>query len=73
MFSMLNSSRSRISRAWATGRGGAALTAPPPQDAAQEAEAVRDLAYTYRNTEPRFAAELYAAAERHEQTGRFAA
>jgi hypothetical protein len=34
--------------------------------AAREAEAVRNLAYSYSKTDPGFAADLYAAADRHE-------
>jgi len=35
--------------------------------AAVEAEAVRDLAHSYSKTDPGFAADLYAAADRHEE------
>ena len=34
--------------------------------AAREAQAVRDMANTYTNTDPGFAADLFAAAARHE-------
>ena len=34
---------------------------------AREAQAVRDLAHSYTKTDPGFAADLYAAAERHER------
>jgi hypothetical protein len=34
---------------------------------AQEAQAVRELAWSYRETDPGFAADLAAAADRHEQ------
>ena len=34
--------------------------------AAREAQKVRDLAYSYTKTDPGFAADLYAAAARHE-------
>jgi len=36
------------------------------ESAALEAQKVRDLAYTYAKTDPGFAADLYAAAARHE-------
>ena len=42
----------------------AALTAA--ESAAVEAQKVRNLAYTYSKTDPGFAADLYAAAARHE-------
>ena len=45
----------------------AAPVAPAPRDRAREAEEVRALAHTYRDTVPRFADDLYAAAERHER------
>jgi hypothetical protein len=35
--------------------------------AAREAQAVRDMAYSYSKTDPGFAADLYAAAARHER------
>ncbi len=34
--------------------------------ASQEAQKVRELAYSYANTDPGFAADLYGAAARHE-------
>jgi hypothetical protein len=36
------------------------------QSAAEEAASVRALADTYRNSDPSFASDLYAAADRHE-------
>jgi hypothetical protein len=33
----------------------------------QEAQEVRDMAYEVQRMDPRFAAELFAAADRHEQ------
>ena len=36
------------------------------ESASLEAQKVRDLAYTYSKTDPGFAADLYAAAARHE-------
>ncbi|MBX3643065.1 MAG: hypothetical protein KF720_08340 [Rubrivivax sp.] len=36
-------------------------------DAAQEAQAVRELALEYQRVDPRFAADLFAAADRHER------
>ena len=43
---------------------------PPPtpalHDPSSEAAAVRALAHSYSKTDPRFASELYAAADRHE-------
>jgi hypothetical protein len=50
----------------------AALRAPvatprsPAEAAAIEAQKVRNLAYRYSKTDPGFAADLYAAAARHE-------
>jgi len=42
--------------------------APPrPKSAQQEAQAVRELAWQYRETDPRFADELLAAADHHEK------
>ena len=46
-------------------------SAPPPvlsagEKAAREAQKVRELAYSYSKTDPGFAADLYAAAARHE-------
>ena len=38
-----------------------------PRDRAGEAASVRALANSYLRTDPRFAADLYAAADRHEQ------
>ena len=38
----------------------------PAESAAFEAQKVRNLAYTYAKTDPGFAADLYAAAARHE-------
>lgn len=44
-----------------------ARPAPPaPRTPAEEAAAVRELASEYRQSDPRFADELYAAADRHE-------
>jgi hypothetical protein len=36
------------------------------ESAAREAQRVRDMAYSYSRTDPGFAADLYAAASRHE-------
>jgi hypothetical protein len=36
-------------------------------DAAREAAAVRELAHRYRRSDPGFASDLYAAADRHER------
>ena len=42
--------------------------APPRvKTPAQEAQAVRDMAWGLQQADPRFAAELYAAADRHER------
>lgn len=42
--------------------------APPlAKTAAQEAQDVRELALTHQASDPRFAAELFAAADRHER------
>jgi hypothetical protein len=47
-----------------------AVKAAPPlstaESAALEAQTVRELAYSYSKTDPGFAADLYAAASRHE-------
>lgn len=43
-----------------------AADAATPEGAAREAAKVRELASTYLKTEPSFAADLYAAASRHE-------
>jgi hypothetical protein len=40
---------------------------PRPRTPAQEAHDVRELALTHQATDPRFAAELFAAADRHER------
>jgi len=44
----------------------AALGAAPLDKAALEAQAVREMARSYARTDPSFAADLYAAADRHE-------
>jgi hypothetical protein len=41
---------------------------PVARDRAREAEALRELAYTYRDRDRGFADDLYAAASRHENT-----
>ena len=41
-------------------------SADPADKAALEAQAVRDMARSYAKTDPSFAADLYAAADRHE-------
>jgi hypothetical protein len=43
-----------------------AESAAPIDRAAVEAQAVRDMARRYAKTDPSFAADLYAAADRHE-------
>ena len=48
------------------GRDRAGPAANPADKAAREAQAVRDLARSYQKTDPGFAADLYAAASRHE-------
>ncbi|HEY2925319.1 hypothetical protein [Piscinibacter sp.] len=45
----------------------AAPARPAPRDRAREAASVRALANSYLRTDPRFAADLYAAADRHEE------
>jgi hypothetical protein len=40
----------------------------PEQHTAQDAARVRALAYRYRDIDPGFASDLYAAADRHEQS-----
>ena len=43
-------------------------TAPPrAKSPSREAQEVRDMAWEVQRTDPRFAAELYAAADRHER------
>ncbi len=44
-----------------------ARRATPEPSVAEEARYVRDLAATHQRSDPRFAAELYAAADRHER------
>ena len=41
--------------------------APPPKSEEEEAQAVRELALQYQKAGPRFAADLMAAADRHER------
>ena len=50
------------------GRDRASPAVSPADKAAREAQAVRDLARSYAKTDPGFAADLYAAASRHELT-----
>jgi len=50
------------------GRDRAGPPASAADKAAREAQAVRDLARSYQKTDPGFAADLYAAASRHELT-----
>jgi len=45
----------------------AARTGQVPTDAVREAAAVREFAYRHLNSDPGFAADLFAAADRHEQ------
>jgi hypothetical protein len=65
--------RSRVSRhalAALTGLLPAAWRAAPksrPSTAAREAAAVREMACAYAKTDPGFADDLYAAANRHEE------
>jgi hypothetical protein len=42
---------------------------PAPHDAGREAAAVREMAYRHLKTDPGFAADLFAAADRHERVG----
>lgn len=46
-----------------------AAKAPAPRDLAREAAEVRDWAESVRRTDPRFAQDLFAAADRHEAGG----
>ena len=60
--------------AWRTALGAGARPAMSASEAsaleaAREAQRVRDLAYSYSKTDPGFAADLYAAASRHEARG----
>jgi hypothetical protein len=50
-------------QAW---RAMTAKAEPAPRSAAEELAAVRALADSYRRTDPGFASDLYAAADRHE-------
>lgn len=54
--------------AWALPRRTAQTTRAltPAEQASREAQNVRELAYSYSKTDPGFAADLYAAAARHE-------
>ena len=49
-----------------TGLFGAAPRTAPTRSPGLEAQKVRELAYSYSKTDPGFAADLYAAAARHE-------
>ncbi len=42
---------------------------PPPRDRVREAAEVRTWAASVQRTDPRFAADLFAAADRHEALG----
>jgi hypothetical protein len=53
----------RWRQAW---RAMAKKAEPAPRSAAEELAAVRALADSYRRTDPGFASDLYAAADRHE-------
>ncbi len=44
-----------------------ATAAAAPADRAREAEEVRAMAFALRDTDPRFADDLFAAADRHER------
>jgi hypothetical protein len=46
--------------------GASAPVLSAAEKAAREAQKVRELAYSYSKTDPGFAADLYAAAARHE-------
>lgn len=46
---------------------------PAARSAAEELAAVRALANSYRESDPGFASDLYAAADRHERAGEDAA
>jgi len=59
----------RIRQAW---HAATTKPEPPPRSAAEEAAAVRDLADTYRKSDPGFASDLYAAADRHERDAELA-
>ena len=48
------------------GRDRAGPSASPTEKAAREAQAVRELARSYSKSDPGFAADLFAAASRHE-------
>jgi len=59
---------SRLKAAWRH-LVSAAAAAPPPRDRVREAAALRTWATQVRQTEPRFADDLFAAADRHEALG----
>jgi hypothetical protein len=61
----LGSPLQRWMQRWAGAMGSRAAVAPR-RSAVEEAAAVRALADTYRDSDPGFASDLYAAADRHE-------
>jgi len=60
-----------LTRWWQAARGAAgrraADTKPTPREVIAAAGQVRELALAYRHVNPRFADDLYAAADRHER------
>jgi hypothetical protein len=53
---------------WRLGAGLLRAAAPRPMSVEEEAQAVREMALQYQKADPRFAADLMAAADRHERT-----
>jgi hypothetical protein len=51
---------------WRALKGMQTRVEPHAMSAAQEAQAVREMAMEVQRTDPRFAADLFAAADRHE-------
>jgi hypothetical protein len=61
--------RAWLRAGWRLVRWQAAPSAPVPRDLAREAAEVRAWAETVRRGDPRFADDLFAAADRHEALG----
>jgi hypothetical protein len=55
-----------LQRWWLQWRAASATRRSTGRSAAEDAAAVRALADTYRRSDPSFASDLYAAADRHE-------
>ena len=59
--------RSSSLRSWRLVAGLFRAAAPRPKSVEEEAQAVREMALQYQKVDPRFAADLMAAADRHER------